>query len=149
MSEPISKITKKYSVLIVEDDPLILDILVFKFNKKEWAVSSAMDGEVGLEKVAEANPDIIMLDISLPGISGYDVLVKLKETSDFASIPVLVLSNYGQPEEVNKSIQLGAVDHLIKANVIIDEVVDFATKIIDGTYTRDLKNNLPAQDLDD
>jgi CheY-like chemotaxis protein len=138
---------RKYSALIIEDDPLILDILVFKFRNKEWEVSSAMDGEAGLKKAAESKPDIIMLDISLPGISGYEVLVALKADPDLASIPVLILSNYGQPEEIDKSLALGAVDHLIKANVIIDEVVDFAIKIIAGTYTRDLKDALSDRDM--
>ena len=121
-----NSVVKKHSALVIEDDPLIFDILVFKFRNKDWEVSSAMDGENGLKKAAEFKPDIIMLDILLPGISGYEVLTTLKATPELAHIPVLMLSNYGQPEEINKSLSLGAVDHFIKANVIIDEVVDFA-----------------------
>ncbi len=138
---------EKNAVLIIEDDPLIFDILVFKFRNKDWEVHSAMDGEVGLKKAAEAKPALIMLDISLPGMSGYEVLAALKANAELKYIPVLILSNYGQPEEIEKSLSLGAVDHLIKANVILDEVVDFAHKIIAGTYTRDLKDNLPARDF--
>lgn len=141
--------SKKYAALVIEDDPLIFDILVFKFRNKGWEVNSAMDGETGLKKAAEFKPDIIMLDIALPGMSGYDVLTALKANPDLAGIPVLVLSNYGQPEEIAKSLALGAVEHLIKANVIIDEVVDFAAQIIAGTYTRDMKASMPARDVTD
>lgn len=125
-----------YKAVIVEDDPLILDIITFKFKKKGWDIVSAMDGETGLEKIAEHQPDIILLDILLPGISGYEVLEKLKQDNALKDIPVLVLSNYGQEEEINKSISLGAVDHLVKANVILDEVVDKAAQIITGEYVR-------------
>lgn len=132
-------------VLIIEDDPFILDILVFKFNKKEWRVISAMDGEAGLKKAAE-EPNIILLDILLPGISGYEVLEQLKADPTLKDIPVLVLSNYGQKEEIEKSISLGAVDHLVKSNIITDIVVTHAHEIIKGGYVRkeganDLENS--------
>jgi len=127
---------KKYSVVVVEDDTLILDIITFKFKKKEWDVHSTMDGESGIDKIKEVKPDIILLDILLPGISGYEVLELLKKDTELEHIPVLVLSNYGQKEEIDKSLSLGAVDHLVKANVILDEVVANSTQIIEGSYQR-------------
>lgn len=93
-----------------------------------------MDGEQGLVKIAEDKPNIVLLDILLPGISGYEVLQSLKSNNELKDIPVLVLSNYGQLEEIDKSISLGAVDHLVKANLVIDTVVKDAQKIIEGTY---------------
>jgi len=125
---------KEYSVVCVEDDPLILEILAFKFQKKNWQVVSAMDGETALKRISESKPDIVLLDILLPGISGYDVLEQLKKDSELQAIPVLVLSNYGQDEEIQKSLSLGAVDHLVKANVVLDDVVEVAKKIIENDY---------------
>lgn len=126
---------KGYSVLIIEDDPFILELLVLKFTKKNWVVDTATDGETGLVK-AEHAPDIVLLDISLPGISGYDVLKKMKTSDALKNVPVLILSNYGQKEEIEKSIALGAVDHLVKANIIIDEVVEHTREVIERTYSR-------------
>lgn len=121
---------KSHSVLIVEDDPFILDILAHKFARNKWDVISVQDGENGLKEAEEKSPNIILLDILLPGINGYEVLKQLKGNEHLRRIPVLVLSNYGQEDEVQKSIELGAVDHLIKAHVILDEVVDKAENIV-------------------
>lgn len=126
---------RKLSVLLIEDDPLILDILAFKFKKQEWEIYSALDGESGIKK-AQQKPNIILLDILLPGISGYEVLEILKRDDLTRDIPVLVLSNYGQKEEIEKSLSLGAVDHLVKANIIIDEVVTKALEIIENRYQK-------------
>ncbi len=128
--------TPAYSVVIIEDDPLILDILVYTFKKQHWAIETAQDGEAGLEVIVKTKPNIVMLDIGLPGMNGYEVLTKLKSSEEHKHIPVVMLSNFGQPEEIAQSISLGAVDHLIKANVIIDTVVDVAKAVVDGTYTR-------------
>lgn len=131
----LDKASAKLKVLIIEDDPLISGILSFKFLKAEWDVLGAPDGEVGLQK-AEENPNLIILDILLPGISGYEILEKLKTNELTSSIPVLVFSNYGQKEEIEKSISLGAVDHLVKANAGIDDVVKLAEDIVNNEYVR-------------
>jgi len=125
-----------HSVLVIEDDPFILDIIVLKFTNQKWNVTSAMNGEKGLELAKSNPPDIILLDILLPGMSGYEALEKIKADEALKDIPVLILSNYGQKEEIEKSLSLGAVDHLIKANIIIDEVIGKVTSIIDGKYKR-------------
>lgn len=119
----------EYTALIVEDDTFILDLLVYKFKSHGWKVVSAMDGETCMEKVTETKPNIILLDILLPGINGYEVLERLKADEKLKDIPVLILSNYGQQEEVDRSKELGAVDHLIKANIIIEDVISRAEEI--------------------
>ncbi len=124
--------TKSYRVLIIEDEEFVLNLIMHKFKDQNWEVSSAMNGETGLEK-ARQKPDIILLDILLPGINGYEVLQTLKSDEELKYIPILVLSNYGQKDEVERSKELGAVDHLVKANIIIEEVIDRAERIIAGT----------------
>lgn len=120
----------KRTVLVIEDEAFILDLLVYKFKDQDWKIVSAMNGEAGIEKAKEEKPDIILLDILLPGMNGYEVLEQLKSDESMKDIPVLVLSNYGQKGEIDKSKELGAVDHLVKANIIIEEVINRAEKIL-------------------
>ena len=120
----------KRTVLVIEDEAFILDLLVYKFKDQDWKIVSAMNGEAGIEKAKEEKPDIILLDILMPGMNGYEVLEQLKSDESMKDIPVLVLSNYGQKGEIEKSKELGAVDHLVKANIIIEEVINRAEKIL-------------------
>ena len=120
----------KCTALVIEDEAFILDLLVYKFKDQDWEIVSAMNGEAGIEKAKEVEPDIILLDILLPGMNGYEVLEQLKADESLKDIPVLVLSNYGQKGEIEKSMELGAVDHLVKANIIIEEVINRAEKIL-------------------
>ena len=120
----------KSTALVIEDEAFILDLLVYKFKDQDWEIVSAMNGEAGIEKAKEVEPDIILLDILLPGMNGYEVLEQLKTDESLKDIPVLVLSNYGQKGEIEKSKELGAVDHLVKANIIIEEVINRAEKIL-------------------
>ena len=120
----------KSTALVIEDEAFILDLLVYKFKDQDWEIVSAMNGEAGIEKAKEVEPDIILLDILLPGMNGYEVLEQLKADESLKDIPVLVLSNYGQKGEIEKSKELGAVDHLVKANIIIEEVINRAEKIL-------------------
>ena len=118
------------TALVIEDEAFILDLLVYKFKDQNWKIISAMNGEAGIEKAKEEKPDIILLDILLPGMNGYEVLEQLKADEQVKDIPVLVLSNYGQQGEIEKSKELGAVDHIVKANIIIEEVIHRAEKIL-------------------
>ena len=123
-------LTKTKNVLIVEDDPFIRDILAQKFKKKDWEVKVAGDGLSGFKEATLNVPDIIILDILLPGMDGHELLEKLKDDPALHSIPVLVLSNFDEKSDIEKSVHLGAVDHLVKANVILDEVVTRAEEVL-------------------
>lgn len=118
--------------LVIEDDPFILDLLVHKLKIQKWDVYSAFTGELGLKSARENTPDVILLDILLPGMNGYEVLKQLKEDPALAHIPVLVLSNYGQDDEIEKSRELGAVDHLVKVHISLDEVVSKIDALTQG-----------------
>jgi len=135
MNDEITSVGTGHCVHIIEDDPLILDILVFRFKDAGWQIVSSMNGEKGLEQLEAVTPDILLLDILLPGISGYEVLETIKSNERLKTVPVLVLSNYGQDSDIEKSKELGAVDHFVKANIIIEEIVVMAKQIVEGTYT--------------
>ena len=83
-----------------------------------------MDGEEGIKKIKEEKPDLVLLDLILPGIDGFEVLSQMKKESALVSIPVIILSNLGQKDDVEKGLKMGAVDYLIKAHFTPGEIID-------------------------
>lgn len=112
---------KKKKILIIEDEEALNNVLVSKFKKEGYEVEAAFDGEEGYKKIEEWAPDLILLDIVMPRMNGYEVLEKMKENGK--KIPVIIISNSGQPVEIEKAIQLGAVDALVKTQFDPAEVV--------------------------
>lgn len=120
----------KIKALIVEDDQLMATLLSEKFRKADFEVFLANDGETGLKILETELPDIILLDLILPGIGGLEVLTKIKNGTRTKDIPVIILSNLGSKEEIEKGMALGAETYLIKVNVLIDEVVTKVREIL-------------------
>lgn len=114
---------QKESILIVEDDKFLRELLVRKLEMAGFRISTAIDGQEGLKKIKETLPQLILLDLILPGTDGFEVLKQIKEDSQTNKIPVIILSNLGQREEVEKGLQLGADDYLIKAHFTPDEII--------------------------
>lgn len=83
----------------------------------------ALDGEEGIRKCKEENPDLIILDLVLPTLDGFEVLARIKKDSKLAAIPVVILSNLGQKSEIEHGMKLGAADYLVKANFTPSEIV--------------------------
>jgi len=112
-------------VLIVEDDKFLAELISTKLDKEGFQIVAANDGESGFKKAKEEKPQIILLDIMLPGMDGFEVLEALKKDPDESvkKIPVIILSNFGQEEKVEKGLALGAVDYLVKANFTTGEIV--------------------------
>jgi len=117
-------------ILIVEDDKFLRELIVRKLTNENYDVVQAVDGEQGLQKTKEDKPDLILLDLILPGIDGFEVLAQKKEDPFIASIPVIVLSNLGQKEDVDKGLSLGATDYLIKAHFTPGEIIEKVRNII-------------------
>jgi DNA-binding response OmpR family regulator len=111
-------------ILIVEDDRFLRELIARKLKNEGYEVSEAVDGEEGLKRIKEEKPDLILLDLILPGIDGFEVLVKAKEDPTTAQIPVIILSNLGQREEIEKGLKLGAIDYLIKAHFTPGEIIE-------------------------
>lgn len=114
--------TKK--ILIIEDDKFLRELIAQKLIKEDFEISEAVDGEEGIKKIKEEKPDLILLDLILPGIDGFEVLSRMKKESTLASIPVIILSNLGQKDDVEKGLKMGAVDYLIKAHFTPGEIID-------------------------
>lgn len=109
-------------ILVVEDEHLLRRLLVQSLKEANFEVIEAMDGEEGLVKAKEEKPDLILLDLILPGISGYEVLLRMKKDPFLEKIPVIVLSNLGQEEEIERAKRLGAKDFLIKAHFTLSQI---------------------------
>ncbi|OHA46650.1 MAG: hypothetical protein A3A80_02180 [Candidatus Terrybacteria bacterium RIFCSPLOWO2_01_FULL_44_24] len=110
-------------VLLIEDDRFLRELIAQKLEKEKFDVMQTVDGESGLRKLSEQKPDIVLLDLILPGMSGFEVLKKIREMPDSQTIPVVILSNLGQREDVEKGLSLGATDFLIKAHFTPGEII--------------------------
>ncbi|MBI2038369.1 MAG: response regulator [Candidatus Nealsonbacteria bacterium] len=115
-------------ILLVEDDPFLVDIYTTKFKEAGFEVDVATDGEMALAKTKEASIDLVILDIVLPQMDGWEILKEIKEIKKF--LPVIILSNLSQPAEVEKGLQLGAIKYLIKAHYTPSEVVEEIKKVL-------------------
>jgi DNA-binding response OmpR family regulator len=111
-------------VLIVEDDKFLRELISKKLLDENYQVIEAKDGEEGLKKISGEKPDVVLLDLILPGIDGFEVLAKAKEDPLIAEIPIIILSNLGQRNDVEKGLGLGAVDFLIKAHFTPKEIIN-------------------------
>ena len=111
-------------ILIIEDDKFLRELIVRKLNEEDFEVSEAVDGEEGIKKIIEEKPDLILLDLILPGIDGFEVLARMKKESALSSIPVIILSNLGQKDDVEKGLKMGAIDYLIKAHFTPGEIIE-------------------------
>jgi DNA-binding response OmpR family regulator len=101
-------------VLVVDDEPNILISLEFLMQQAGFDVITAEDGEQALAHVQQAPPDLILLDISLPGISGFDVLEQLRQQTTTAALPIIMLTAHGREVEREKGMALGADDYITK-----------------------------------
>ncbi|MEA2092738.1 MAG: response regulator [Patescibacteria group bacterium] len=117
-------------ILVVEDDKFLREMISRKLEKEGYEVHQAIDGEKGEEKIKEVKPDIVLLDLILPGIDGFEVLERTKKDPEVAEIPIIILSNLGQKSEVERGLNLGAVDFLIKAHFTPAEIVRKIKEII-------------------
>ena len=101
-------------VLVVDDEPNIVLSLEFLMQQAGFEVETAEDGATALAKVKAAPPDLILLDISLPGISGFDVLEQLRQEPLYAKLPIIMLTAHGREVEKEKGLALGADDYVTK-----------------------------------
>jgi DNA-binding response OmpR family regulator len=115
---------KKDTVLIVEDAGGFRDIYRTVLEAEEYEVLEAEDGKQGLELAAERKPDMILLDLVLPEIGGFQVLEQLRADEETKSIPVIVLSVLGERKSIQKALELGADDYTIKGAVSPREVLN-------------------------
>lgn len=133
---------KEKTILIVEDDRFLHSLIGDKLSKAGAKTLSAFDGEDGLAKAKESKPDIVLLDILLPGIDGFEVLKQLKADPALKNVPVIILSNLGQEEDIKKGTEFGAEEFLIKANFTLEDILKKINSVLQGSASQSEK---PAQ----
>ena len=131
MTNPKSS-KEKAKILLVEDDIFLADIYKKKFEMEGFKINLVENGESALKAAQNKKnrPDIILLDILLPKLNGFAVLEKLNAEAETKNIPVIILTNLGQKDDVERGMALGAVDYLIKAHFKPSEVVDKVKKYL-------------------
>jgi len=110
-------------ILLIEDDKFLRTVLERKLMNEGFEVISAVDGDEALEKIISNKPDIVLLDIILPKKSGFLILENIKKDPELSKIPVFIVSNLGQEEDVKKGLSLGAIEYFVKAKVSLDDIV--------------------------
>ncbi len=111
-------------ILVIEDDKFLRELISQKLLHEGYDIAEAVDGEKGLEAVEKEKPDLVLLDLILPGLDGFEVLTKIKENPAVSQIPVIILSNLGQKDDIEKGLKMGAKDYLIKAHFTPAEIIE-------------------------
>jgi len=110
-------------ILLVEDDRFLRKAAETTLERNGFEVSTAVDGEDALRSIRKEAPDLILLDLIMPKVQGFEVLRAVKADPVTAGIPVIILSNLGQDRDVERALEHGAAAYLIKANLSLDELV--------------------------
>jgi len=118
-------------ILLVEDDRFILDMYKEKMGKENFEVRCAEDGASAIKIAKEIMPDIILLDVVMPLMDGFETLQAMKQDDKLKNIPIVLLTNLGQRRSVEKGLKIGAADYIIKAHFSPSEVVDKIKNIIE------------------
>lgn len=117
-------------ILVVEDDGFLMKIYEIKLKQEGHLVIKAVDGEQAVALTKSEKPDLILLDLILPKKSGFDVLDEIKADPETKDIPVVILSNLGQEEDMKKGLDKGASSYIIKANSTIEEFMEKINKYL-------------------
>jgi len=117
-------------ILIIEDEEIILSLLQRKLEKEGYEVFVARNGKEGITKMKERSPHLILLDIVMPKMGGLEVLERMNKDKNLKNIPVIVVSNSGQPVELDRARELGAIDWLVKTEFDPQEVIKKVKKQI-------------------
>ncbi|KKT26180.1 MAG: Response regulator receiver protein [Parcubacteria group bacterium GW2011_GWA2_43_9b] len=112
------------TILLVEDEPTLQKTLSLALTQEGYEVKSALDGEIGLRLARESKPDIVLLDLILPKMDGFEVLDELKKDEATKNIPVIVLTNLESTQDIEKALALGATNYLVKANYDLKDVIE-------------------------
>ena len=131
MSETDSqKPSNKKTVLIIEDELFLVQAYKIKFEKEGVNILVANDGKAALEFLAKDPPDVVLLDLLLPGVSGFEVLEAMRKNEKWKTVPVIILTNMGQPQDMERGKALGVSDYIIKANTKINDIVEKVKKYL-------------------
>ena len=119
---------KKTRIIIIEDEEFLLEIPAKKLEESGYEVFQATNGKKGLELIKKEKPDLILTDLVMPVMSGFELMEELKKDEELAKIPVIVISNSGSQREIERSFALGAADYITKTDFNPWEIVEMIKK---------------------
>ncbi|MEK7481002.1 MAG: response regulator [Patescibacteria group bacterium] len=119
-------------ILIVEDDPGLLESFQKAFSGRPYELIQAMDGEQGLARMRAEKPDMVLLDLLLPKKHGFEVLEEMRNDAALKQMPVMVLTNLENAEDVEKALELGATTYLVKANYTLEEIAQKVEEVLES-----------------
>ena len=128
--QPQPQSQSQKTILIVEDEPLLSTLLKQRFEKSGYRVLIAVNGEVALKTVQAELPNLILLDIILPKVSGFEFMERVRQDPQTSRVPIIVTSNLGQESDIKKGRELGAVGYFVKAQVSIEDLVREVAKYL-------------------
>lgn len=126
-------------ILFVEDDEGFFNLFSAALSMRGYNIIHVADGSLAVEKAKLEKPDLILLDIILPGMSGLDILKELKESEETKSIKVVMLTNFGTDENISRATELGSDDYLMKYNVVPSELPDKIASLLGLTPESGIK----------
>ena len=121
---------KQTKVAIIEDDPSIVQMYRLKFQTDGFEVQTAGDGESGLALIESFQPDVVLLDLMMPMMNGFDMLAKLRSTANGMKMKVIVLTNMGDTETATRVFKMSANDYIVKAEFTPKQVVERVQKLL-------------------
>jgi len=110
-------------VLVAEDDKFLASAYRLKLSKQGWEVAIARDGQEALDYLKSRQPDLVLLDLIMPNVDGFAVLEAIRTQPNLSHIPIIVASNLGQKEDINRALSLGAKDFVVKSETSLDQIV--------------------------
>ncbi len=132
----------KAKILFVDDDNFLRKVYKSELNDQGYEVFLAADGEEGLAMVRKVDPDLIILDMIMPKKNGFEVLTELQSDPNTKNIPVVILSNLGQEDDIKKGLDLGAVDYLVKDDISLTTIVSKINQYLHSkTQSKEARNN--------
>jgi DNA-binding response OmpR family regulator len=114
----------KQKILLIEDDKMLLEMYTAKFTREGFDISTAENGSEGLKAAREMKPDMVLLDIIMPKLDGFATLKEIRKDEGIKDVPVILLTNLGQDQDIQKGKDLGADDYFVKANHTPTEIVE-------------------------
>src|SRR3989344_4383747 len=122
--------TNMSKILLIEDDPLMLRLYEKVFQRQNFQIVTASRGAEGLVKAVSESPQLILLDIMMPEMDGFEVLGKLQLNNDTKNIPVIALTNLAGEQDAKKALELGAKEYIIKSEHDPSDVVKIAKEVL-------------------
>lgn len=129
-SNDVRKIGKVPQVLIIEDDLFLLKAYGIKCKKEGWEAILLSEGAQAIDYLNKPPPDVVLLDIMLPGTSGFQILEDLRKNDQWKSVPVFVLTNLSEKKDRERARELGATEYIVKSDSKIDDIIEKVRKVL-------------------